>query len=269
MATYAAMIDCVDQNVGKIIKSLKELGVYENTLILFLHDNGGCDEGGPMGRNSGGKCGTAESVAYYGKCWANVSNTPFQKYKKYIHEGGISSPLIAHWPGGIPRSMNGKIATQPTHLIDIMASVVDVSGATYPETYKGHKILPMEGESLLPVLQSKPWHREAPIFFEHMGNRGLRQGNWKLVAIKGKPWELYDVESDRTELHDLATEMPEKVEAMSALYDAWAKRAFVRKARNNAIPITLGKIEHEGIYLHCHLCFHAVAHDCLERGGSG
>lgn len=232
MAIYAGMIDCVDQNVGKIVAALKEMKVYENTLILFLHDNGGDVTGGPTGKNSGkGAPGTAESLVHYGKGWANVSDTPFRKHKGLIHEGGTATPLIAHWPKGIEASMNGTIATEPAHLIDLMTTFVDISSATYPETFKGHEIIPMEGKSLLPILQGLPFQRDAPIFFEHIGNRGVRQGKWKLVALKGKPWELYDMHADRTESNNLAEQMPEKVKTMNALYDGWAQRSFVKKAK--------------------------------------
>ncbi|MDB4300687.1 arylsulfatase [bacterium] len=232
MAIYAAMIDCIDQNVGKIVTSLKEMGVYDNTLILFLHDNGGQSGPALMGSNDGkGAPGTAESEVYYGTCWANLSDTPFRKYKNFIHEGGISTPLIAHWPQGIASSMAGQITKEPTHLIDLMRTFVEISGATYPETFKGHQIIPMEGKSLLPLLQNKPFQRDSPIFFEHKGNRGARQGRWKLVALTGKPWELYDMEADRTELNNLAVKMPEKVKAMTALYQDWTKRSFVTKKR--------------------------------------
>ncbi|CAA6677647.1 MULTISPECIES: arylsulfatase [unclassified Lentimonas] len=238
MAIYAAMIDCVDQNIGKIIAELKAMDVYDNTLIFFLHDNGAQaydnrDKGrSHLGSNrTDGVPGTAESEVYYGTCWANVSDVPFRKHKGLIHEGGISSPLIAHWPKGIDASMKGQIAREPSHLIDIMASVVEISGATYPETYKAHSIIPLEGESLVPVFQGQPLERDEPIFFEHIGNRGVRQGEWKLVAMRGKKWELYNMETDRTELNNLATEMPEKVGAMSTLYRAWAERAFVEKSR--------------------------------------
>lgn len=232
MAVYAAMIDCIDQNVGKIVTALKDMGVYENTLILFLHDNGGQSGPALMGCNNGkGVPGTAESEVYYGTCWANVSDTPFRMYKNFIHEGGIATPLIAHWPRGIVASMNGQITTEPTHLIDLMKTFVEISGATYPKTFQGYEILPTEGESLLPLLQNKPFHREDPIFFEHQGNRGARQGKWKLVAPKGKPWELYDMQADRTEQNNLAGQRPGKVKAMGALYQDWAKRCFITKKK--------------------------------------
>ena len=230
MATYAAMIDSVDQNVGKIITTLKELGVYENTLILFLQDNGGCAEGGNTGSKKGkGDCGTAESFVKYGACWANASDTPFRKYKKFVHEGGIATPLIAHWPKEISAELSGTLVDEPTHLIDLMATCVDLSGAQYPATYKGNKIIPMEGESLRPIFEGRPFKRENALYFEHMGNRAVRQGKWKLVSAgrRGK-WELYNMETDRTELNDLANKMPEKVKAVSALYDAWSERCFVK-----------------------------------------
>lgn len=230
MATYAAMIDCVDQNMGKIIARLKEVGAYDNTLILFLHDNGGCSQGGKMGSNKKeGMCGTAESFAYYGTCWANVSNTPFRKYKKWIHEGGISTPLIAHWPGGVGSELHGSLVKSPGHVIDIMPTLVELAGATYPKTFKGHEIIPCEGVSLVPVFEGKTFERKQPLFFEHEGNRGVRRGDWKLVAAKGKPWELYNIEKDRTELNDLADQMPDKVVELAALYEQWSERCFVKK----------------------------------------
>jgi arylsulfatase len=231
MATYAATIDCVDQNVGKIVGKLRRWNALDNTLILFLHDNGGqAGAGGHLGSNKGkGAVGTAESEVYYGTCWANVSDTPFRKYKGLIHEGGIATPLVAHWPKGIDPTMSGGIAAQPTHLIDILPTCTDIAGATYPDTHKGSKIIPVEGRSLLPILQGKSFDRDKPLFFEHYGNRGLRQGKWKLVADKGRQWELYDLESDRTELNDLAAKMPENVKELSALYNAWADRCFVKR----------------------------------------
>lgn len=229
MATYAGMIDCVDQNVGKIINTLKELMIYENTLILFLQDNGGCASGGNLGVNKGkGICGTAESNVMYGECWANASNTPFRRYKTWVHEGGTATPLIAHWPKGISAELNGTLVHEPTHLIDVMATCADLAGAIYPETYKSRKILPMEGLSLRPIFERNPFTREVPIYFEHMGNRAIRHGKWKLVSEKGKEWELYNMEADRTELNNLAAELPEKVRELSALYSAWSIRCFVK-----------------------------------------
>ena len=228
MATYAAMIDCVDQNVGKIVKKLKELGQYENTLIMFLQDNGGCAEGGNMGRdNNKGVCGTAESFSLYGACWANASNTPFRRYKHWVHEGGAGTPLIAHWPAGIAADLRGKLIAEPSHLVDLMATCVDVSGAEYPKTFKGAAIIPAQGKSLRPLLEGKGFDRGGAIYFEHEGNRAVRLGKWKIVSVHRGEWELYDMSADRTELNDLSQKMPEKLREMVTLYDTWAKRALV------------------------------------------
>jgi arylsulfatase len=177
----AAMIDSMDQSIGRILVTLDEHGQRENTLVLFLADNGGCDESGLFGfeRKKGGKIGTDSSFASYGLCWANASNTPFQFFKKDNHEGGIASPLIAHWPDGIEEK--DKLRHQPGHVIDVMATCVDVSGATYPKKFKDHVIKPWEGRSLVPTSTDEPLDR-AGIYWEHVGNRAVRSGDWKLVA---------------------------------------------------------------------------------------
>ena len=232
MATYAAMIDCVDQNMGKVVRELKKLDVFENTLILFLCDNGGSSEPSKLGLNKGkGVIGTAESFAYYGKSWANVSDAPFRKYKSNLHEGGIATPFVAHWPAGIPAARQGEIVHEPAHVIDLMATCVDLAGASYPETFKDQPIHPMEGTSLRPAFEGRTLNRKTPLFSEFSGNRAVRDGKWKLVSDKGKKWELYDMEADRTELNNLAAKMPKKVKALSAFYDAWAKRCLVKKKK--------------------------------------
>lgn len=232
MATYAAMIDCIDQNVGKVIRDLKEWGVFDNTLILFLHDNGGCHTGGVLGSNKGpGECGTVDSEAYYGECWANVSNTPFRKYKSHVHEGGIATPLIAHWPNGIDAGLNGSLVNEPGHVMDLMATCVDICQADYPNEYQGHSILPMSGISLNPTFRGKELERDEPLCFEHYGNRGIRDGDWKLVALKGGDWELYNMEADRTELKDMSARFPNRVARLTAEYDAWAERCHVNKQK--------------------------------------
>ena len=259
MEVYAAMIDSMDRGIGRIVAELKKQGVFDNTLIFFLQDNGGCAEG--MGRGKPRKPypkyepmgpdelqphiwppmqtrdgrpvrvgpevmpGPADTYIAYGRNWANVSNTPFRLYKHWVHEGGISTPLICHWPGHIKTP--GSLCHEPGHLIDIMATCVDVSGATYPSTYKGHEIQPMEGVSLAPAFGGRGLGDRA-IYWEHEGNRAVRRGKWKIVSKHPGGWELYDMEADRTELHDLASTHPEKLNELKSLYEAWAKRCGVR-----------------------------------------
>ena len=227
MATYAAQIDRVDQNVGRLVARLKQLGIFDNTLILFLADNGGCAEGGIWGFDrQKGRIGTADSYSSYGLSWANASNTPFRRYKHWVHEGGIATPLVAHWPAAIRGE--GKLVHEPAHVIDLMATCCDVAGATYPRTYQGHEITPLEGKSLLPLLRGeKPKGHEA-IFWEHEGNRAVRRGRWKLVSKHPGRWELYDLEADRTELNDLALKHPDKVQELRGLWEAWARRCGIQ-----------------------------------------
>ena len=156
-----------------------------------------------------------------------MSNTPFREYKHWVHEGGISTPLIVHWPGGISRSRQGKLESQPGHLIDLLATCVDVAGASYPTELNGNKIKPLEGVSLRPTFEGRRLRREQPIFWEHEGNRAVRDDKWKLVAKENEPWELYDMEKDRTEMHDLAGKELKRVKSMAAQWDAWAARANV------------------------------------------
>jgi arylsulfatase A-like enzyme len=264
MEVFAAMIDSMDQSIGRLIAELKKQGQYDNTLILFFQDNGGCAEG--MGRNGPSKPraekptlpamaatnlqpdmipkqtrdgypmrqgygilpGDADTYHGYGEAWANVSNTPFREYKHWVHEGGISTPLVAHWPQGIPAARHDSLEPQPAHLIDLMATCLDVAGASYPAEHAGQQIKPVEGVSLQPALKGESIARKDPIFFEHEGNRAVRDGIWKLVA-KGPQgtWELYNMEADRTEQHDLAASEPGRVKAMAAQWEIWAKRAQV------------------------------------------
>jgi arylsulfatase len=259
MEVYAAMVDNMDQGIGRIVACLRKHEQLDNTLILYLQDNGGCAEGlgrgkqvGPLKRPAqpdttpmerdelqtqmvpkksrdgyslrqgpGVMPGPPETYIAYGKNWANVSNTPFREYKHWVHEGGISTPLVAHWPKGITKK--NVLVKDPSHLIDLMATCLDLGKATYPKDK-----IPVEGVSLVPLFSGKPISRGKPIFFEHEGNRAVRSGSWKLVAkgVKGK-WELYDLTKDRTEMNDLAAKHPEKVKAMAAQYEAWAKERGV------------------------------------------
>ena len=239
MEVYAAQVDCLDQNVGKLVEFLKKEGLFDNTLILFLSDNGACAEleDEPFGQDwkngKGGPVGSPTSFQSYGRVWAEVSNTPFRLWKQKAHEGGISTPLIASWPLGI--SAKGSVVRQPGHLIDILPTCLAVSGGSYPEEYNGQKIQPMEGRSFAPVFQGLERKENEEIACEHFASRGIRCGKWKLVSsspdkwtnAKPGPWELYDMEEDRTEMNNLVTEMPEKVKELAARYDEWARRIGV------------------------------------------
>ena len=227
MAIYAAVVAHMDQAVGRLVAGLKQRGELDNTLILFLSDNGGNAESGVSGRLEGANPGGAKSVVFVGQCWATLNNTPFVRYKHYTDEGGIATPLIVHWPQGIPKASNGHLETQPGHLIDIMATCVDVSGAVYPKEFHGKPITPMEGVSLRPAFGGRTLARKQPIFWEHEGNRAVRDGAWKLVAVYGQPWRLYDMVTARTEQHDLAASDPARVKAMAAEWEQWAARADV------------------------------------------
>jgi arylsulfatase A-like enzyme len=225
MAIYAACVWHMDKSVGDLVTALKQRGVLENTLILFLSDNGGNAESGPRGRLDGEHPGDPNSTVFCGESWANLQNTPSRLYKHFNHEGGVSTPLIAHWPAGI--STKNEFRTQPGHIVDIMATVADFGGATYPKEFNGKIIQPMEGRSLRPAFVNQPIAREA-IYFEHEGNAAVRVGDWKLVR-QGRTgaWELYDLKADRTELNNLASSQPERVQQLAARWNAWAIRANV------------------------------------------
>jgi len=230
MEIYAAQVDSIDQNVGKLVAKLKELGQLENTLILFLSDNGCSAEGGPGGFNRGEKdapIGTGLSYASAGLEWANVSDTPFRKFKTYTHEGGIATPLIAHWPAGI--SSAGELRQHVGHVIDLMPTIVEISRASYPETVAGKDIKPMEGESLVPAFKSDSEKLERALFWEHYGKKAVRRGAWKAVSSKKDSWELYDLKNDPTETNNLAAKDPDRTAELKALWQAWAKRCDVLK----------------------------------------
>ncbi len=228
MAIYAACVWRMDRSVGTLVEGLKRRGVYDNTVILFMSDNGGNAEGGPRGTARGpGELGSANSVVFCGESWAWMQNTPFRKFKHYNHEGGIASPLIAHWPAGI--KARGEWRTEPAHLIDIMATCIDLAGAKFPGEFNGRPVPHPEGESLRPLLTGQPANRAQPIFWEHEGNAAVREGEWKITRLGYQaPWELYNMTADRTEQHNLASENPEKTRALAAKWDDWAKRASVK-----------------------------------------
>jgi arylsulfatase A-like enzyme len=221
MEVYAAQIDRLDQGIGRVLQKISDLGQEDNTLILFLADNGACHEVVERGK-PGAKTGTPDSFCSYGRGWANASNTPFRLYKHWVHEGGISAPFIARWPRVIKH--RGKFFPTPAHITDIMPTVMELAGAKYPETYRGDTIRPLAGESLVPIFRRTKWKGHGAMFWEHEGNRAVRDGKWKLVSRFPDRWELYDMEADRSELNDLASRQPERVKQMTAQYDAWAKK---------------------------------------------
>lgn len=235
MAVYAAMIDRVDQNVGKLVAFLKEKHLFENTLILFLSDNGACAEGGvfPRGNILDVEKRNASADVSVGQGWANVSSTPFRLYKHFAHEGGTATPFFMHWPARI-KPLAGWYR-EPAQIIDVMPTVVEVVGGRYPNQFQGRAILPNEGVSLLPAFDGRMLDRKSPLFMEHENNAFMRDGKWKLVGravappkgLQSEKWELYDLEKDRNELNDLASGLPEKVQAMSAQWSAWAGRVGV------------------------------------------
>jgi arylsulfatase A-like enzyme len=249
MEVYAAQVDAMDQAIGRIVETLQTKGMLDDTLILFLADNGGCAEelrdnqnrprplfapqttpdgrSVRMGNDPAVMPGAPETYQSYGIPWANASNTPFRLYKHWVHEGGIASPLIAHWPAGI--TTKDELRRQPAHLIDLMATCVDLAGAEYPTSKDGNAITPMEGVSLVPAFINGELSRAQPLFWEHEGNRAIRDGTWKLVSRHNNDsqWELYDLEKDRTETDDLAGQYPQEVERLRAAWEGWANRVGV------------------------------------------
>ncbi len=224
MATYAACVHRMDRSVGTLVEGLRARGQLDNTLILFMSDNGGCAESGPRGRTVGDPT-QPDSNWFCGESWAWMQDTPFRKYKHYNHEGGIATPLIVHWPQGL--ADRGALRSQPAHMIDIMATIVDVTGAAYPTEHNHHAVLPMEGVSLRPAFDDQPLQRDA-IYWEHEGNAAVREGDWKLVRQGARgPWELYNMLTDRTELHDLAAAEPDIVNRLRKKWSAWADRCQV------------------------------------------
>ncbi|MBG85880.1 MAG: arylsulfatase [Verrucomicrobiales bacterium] len=268
MEVYAAMVEQMDAGIGKIVDALKQAGQLDNTIVTYLQDNGGCAEGygrrdnsdkmarfdfKPFGPNdlqtkiwppmqtrdgrwvrTGPRTmpGGEDTFVAYGLGWANASNTPFRGYKHDGYEGGISTPFIVHWPKGIANNRNGKLVHDPSHLIDLMPTFLAAAGTRYPRKHAGEDIQPMEGISLLPAFAGQLLQRKAPLGFEHHGNLALREGRWKIVSAyrRDKPtnWELYDMETDRSELRNLAKAQPKRLQAMIAKWQSWADRVGVQ-----------------------------------------
>ena len=269
MEVYAAMVDRMDQGIGRIVAYLKAQDALDNTLICYLQDNGGCAEGmgrgrdindrwvgaipdtNPMGADElqpklwppmktreglpvrGGPevmPGPADTYIAYGQHWANVSNTPFREYKHWVHEGGIATPLIMHWPNQIKQP--GSITHEPGHIIDIMATFMDAAGATYPLNEGGNAIQPMQGTSLLPVIKGQRL-KDRKLFWEHEANCAVRVGDWKLVRknnlshASNSDWELYNLKEDRSEMRNVAHKFPKRAESLAKEWQKWAEDAQV------------------------------------------
>lgn len=245
MAVYAAQVDCLDQNIGRILGTMREIGCEENTIVMFLSDNGATerfprtkadgtfflDGKETTWRTDGTRTrpvvpgvmpGPADTFGGYGPEWAHVSNTPVRGYKRSSYEGGILTPLIVKWPGMI--GPVGGITHQVGHVIDIMPTCLEIAGGSYPREYRGRKILPVEGESLVPVFHGKPHQRDSALFWEIDGHRAVRREEWKLIAQTNQNWELYNLQTDRAESIDLASQHPDLVAKMSALYREWSLR---------------------------------------------
>jgi arylsulfatase len=272
MATYAAQIEQMDRSIGRVLDAVRRRGELDNTLVLFLADNGGCaeflrEDGEPtswpgfyaiptvdgrpvtVGNIPGLRPGGDQTFMSYDLPWANASNSPFRLFKHWVHEGGISTPLIVHWPDGLSHAggavssgasradgagatADGRVVHAPYHVKDIMATCLEAAGVAYPAEYNGHAIAPTSGESFLPAARQADGSfgistRSEPIFWEHEGNCAVRDGQWKLVKKYPGDWELYDMEADRTELNDRAAGEPDRMRRLTAAYDEWAARSRV------------------------------------------
>jgi arylsulfatase len=231
MAVYAAMIESVDQNIGRLLQTLAQTGHDEDTLILFLSDNGGCAEepGGrdPKQRNPG----PGDDYVAVGPAWGWAQNAPFRRYKSWLNEGGITTPMIAWWPKVIP---HGTINRDVAHIIDFLPTLVELGGGDYPKQFKGIDVLPVEGKSMVSLLEGKSRKGHSQICWQWAGNRAIREGNWKLVWDKlnsKKRWQLYDLAIDRCEINDMADQHPKRVERMSNQWFDWAEEMELKVKR--------------------------------------
>lgn len=221
MAVYAAMMDRVDQSIGRLIQHLKKTGQYHNTLILFTSDNGSSAEIVEIGD---GEIGDMDRWASLGPDWANVGNTPFRHYKNDSYEGGIRSPLVAHWPKGITNP--GRVSEFSGHFIDVMPTLLEISNGTYPSEYDNRKIVPASGISFANVLKDKAAPaRQVPLYWQWQNSLAIADGHWKLVKDGDSNWELFDLRRDQTETNDLADQHPDLVKQLSAQHAEWLNRA--------------------------------------------
>lgn len=241
MAVHAAMVDRMDQGIGRIIEALRETGKLENTLILFLSDNGASPENAmqygpgfdrPSETRNGQKIiyptrkevlpGPQTTFTSIGARWANVSNTPYRYAKEDSYEGGIRTPMIAFWPAGL-KVQKGSISGRTGHVMDFMATFVELAGANYPAVYNGNQITPMQGSSMVPAFTAATASGHNTLFNEHFGNRYLRSGEWKLVSHRNEPWRLFRINDDETELNDLASKHPDVVQRLDKMWQDWTK----------------------------------------------
>jgi arylsulfatase len=233
MAVYAAQVDRMDQGIGRILKQIKTSGREKNTIVIFLSDNGGCAEGGVWGfnkRKNGLPPGGVDSYMSYGQSWANASNTPFRYFKKWLHEGGISTPLIVRWPARIAAGRRGGMVRQVGHVVDLLPTLCAVTGARYPAKFKGRDIPAPEGQSLLAAITEGKASPHRPIYWALNGHKAILAGDYKLEAVgEDAPWELYDLSKDRAELDDLAAKYPGRVKEMADMWQRWADKVGVMK----------------------------------------
>ena len=231
METYAAMVDRMDRGIGQVLAALDESGVADNTVVMFLSDNGGCatwpngrpgQEEGFVEYNKDIPVGDGRGYEFVGKGWGWAQNAPFRQFKTWCYEGGIATPMIVRWPAEVAR---GSITHQVGHIIDFMPTLLELAQSDYPRKFAGNSILPVEGKSLLPVFRGKQRVGHDSLSWELFGNRAIRQGDWKLVwGASEKRWELYDLQADRSETDNLAEKLPERVMAMARDWEAWRKK---------------------------------------------
>jgi arylsulfatase len=251
MAVHAAMVERMDRGVGRLVAKLREMNELDDTLILFLSDNGASPEiMKEPGFDRPSQTRDGRAIAYthgdgpmpgpqttfgaIGPFWASVANTPMRFWKAEMYEGGICTPLIAHWPKGVqPKA--GAVTHAVGHVMDVMPTCVELAGATYPATFEGREISPAAGTSLAPVLRGERTSLARDVLaWEHIGARAIREGDWKLVSRRTGPWALYDLSSDRGEQNDLSATHPDRVRAMEAAWQRWADASQVFPAPGGA-----------------------------------
>ena len=229
MEIHAAMIHRMDREIGRVLEKLKVMGEFENTVIMFVSDNGASAEQIIRGDGHDRRAppGSGESFLCLGPGWSTAANTPFRYHKSWVHEGGVASPLIVHWPGGMEAP--GELRRTPCHFVDILPTMIDLAGGKYAPAWKGKNTPPPAGVSLAPALNEDVDIPRNSIFFHHIGHRAIRMGKWKAVAVNHGKWELYDMEADRSELNNLALRYPEKVRRMRAEWES-LNETFIRQA---------------------------------------